>query len=51
MHILTEWITGCMVGAEYSSFPLEGYQDDVGEDYDGNALILDLAIFRLIFVW
>lgn len=51
MHILTEWITGCMVGVEYSDFPLEGYEEDVGAEYEGSALILDLAIFRLIFIW
>jgi len=46
MTLLTEWITGCMVGIEYSEFPLQDH-----EDIEGNALIVDLAIFRLIFVW
>jgi hypothetical protein len=47
MQILTEWITGCMVGIEWSTFPLEGYDDTE----KGNAFILDLAILRFIFVW
>ncbi len=48
MQILAEWITGCMVGIEWSVFPLEGYTD---QEDEGNAFILDLFIFRLIFVW
>ena len=46
MSILTEWITGCMIGIEFSEFPLEDY-----EDIEGNALIIDLAIFRFILMW
>ena len=46
MQILTEWITGCMLGIEWSTFPLEGHNIR-----DGNAFIMDLFIFRLILVW
>ncbi len=49
MTILTEWITGAMVGIEYSQFPLEGYEGN--ELSEGNAFIVDLVIFRLIFIW
>ena len=51
MQILTEWITGCMIGVEWAEFPLEGYEEDIGIDEFGNALIVDLLIFRLIFIW
>ena len=46
MRVLMEWITGAMVGIEYATFPLEGH--DIPK---GQALIIDLAILRLIFCW
>jgi hypothetical protein len=46
MQVIFEWITGCMVGIEWSQFPLEGH--DIEE---GNALIMDFAILRLILIW